>query len=82
MAEYAEYYAIVGLRETIDNPSGLIRYGGSLSTVRDRFNRSTLKWEYDPEIMEYFTGKNDDAELITEESANRIIGLWINTGSQ
>ena len=47
MAEYAEYYAIVGLRETIDNPSGLIRYGGSLSTVRDRFNRSTLKWEHD-----------------------------------
>tara|TARA_Y100000310_G_scaffold211016_1_gene211732 strand:- start:180 stop:416 length:237 start_codon:yes stop_codon:yes gene_type:complete len=75
MADNIEYLAIVGLRESIDNPSGLVRWGGG---VIERFNRSTLKWEHDGEVAEYFTGKNDDGEPITEESANRLIGLWMN----
>ena len=75
-----EYYALVYLSDTINDPSGLIRRDKAAG-ILEKFNRETLKWEHDPDVIGYFTGEYDEAELITEKSANVLIGLWLNSAS-
>ena len=70
-----EYYALIGLTEDTNNPSGLIRRDDGMGII-EQFNRTKLIWESKPDAIEYFMGYNDDAERITETQANDVIKKW------
>ena len=70
-----EYYALIGLTEDVNNPSGLIRRDSDMLII-EQFNRTKLIWESKPEAIEYFMGYNDDAEHITETQADEVIKKW------
>jgi hypothetical protein len=68
------YYAIVGGRNTIDNPRGLVRRlehddGPSDEALQERFS-----WMFTPVIVEWERGDFDDELIeVSHEQASKII---------
>jgi len=68
------YYAIVGDRNTIDNPRGLVRRledddGSSEEALQEDFS-----WKFTPVIVEWERGDFDDELIeVSHEQANKII---------
>ena len=71
MEEDMTYCALVGLNETIDKPSGLIRYPKDSLEV-ERLDIYTLHWKRDNDAVKYVMGYDNDAEPITKEQAEKI----------
>jgi len=68
------YYAIVGGRNAIDNPRGLVRRledddGSSEEALQEDF-----RWKFTPVIVEWERGDFDDELIeVTHEQASKII---------
>ena len=75
MEEDMTYCALVGLNETIDDPSGLIRYPKDSLEV-ERLDIYTLHWTRDNSAVKYLMGYDNDAEKITKEQAEKIEAAW------
>ena len=75
MADEMIYCALVGLNETIDKPSGLIRYPKDSLEV-ERLDIYTLHWKRDNDAVKYVMGYDNDAEPITKEQAEKIEAAW------
>ena len=71
-----EYYAIVGIGESTKAPSGLLRKNEDPPWDPQRFNRDTLQWEDSQSAYNYFFGRDDDFEMITEAEAEVVIIKW------
>jgi len=71
-----EYYAIVGIGEPTNDPSGLLRKNPDPPWDPQRFNRDTLVWEDSQSAYKYFFGRDDDFESITEAEADAVIKKW------
>ena len=74
MPDKITYYAIVGDRNTIDNPRGLVRRledddGSSEEALQEDFS-----WKFTPVIVEWERGDFDDELIeVSHEQANKII---------
>ena len=71
-----EYYVIVGIGESTKAPSGLLRKNEDPPWDPQRFNRDTLQWEDSQSAYNYFFGRDDDFEMITEADAEAVILKW------
>jgi hypothetical protein len=74
LQEEIEYYAIVGVSRTIDNPSGLARRSYTSAGRVDESLRRDLSWQPTSAVTQWEYG-NSAGELvkISEEEAERLI---------
>ncbi|MGH3256520.1 MAG: hypothetical protein ACRDOU_14205 [Streptosporangiaceae bacterium] len=74
MADKITYYAIVGGRNTIDNPRGLVRRLEHDDGPSDEALQEGFGWKLTPVIIEWERGDFDDELIeVSHERASKII---------
>ncbi len=71
------YYAIVGGRNTISDPRGLVRRLEHDDGSSDEALRKDFSWKFTPVIVEWERGDFDDELVeVSHEQAEKIIGYF------
>lgn len=68
-----KYYAVLGIGQSIDKPSGLIRQ--TSPSVVERL-LPDFTWQEDPEAFKHLVGLDDDFEEVSKEQASKIIAAF------
>ena len=78
MSDQVTYYAVVGPRRAVENPSGLARRTITAKGRLDESLRRDLTWARSAEIYEWERGEEMGPELveISDEEAERLIGRF------
>ena len=77
MPDKITYYAIIGGRNTLDNPSGLTRRLETDQGLTDEALRRDFSWKFTPVIVEWERGDfADDLVEVSHQQATKIIDYF------